>query len=219
MNVVVEEQTKKEQIINLAQNDPFLKISDIASYVKTTPRYVRTILSEANISLMKLRKRYARSMERRLRVQDEERQKSLLFLKDEERITKGEPVIHDLGSLEESEDSGSSFRLAQVSFYEENPYILHEIILKEDYLYKENLEEKDTIYQLLQVKDELLFTETKIRFMESRDPWTTELSLDEGAMVIVAERDLVQGGNGVASENLILDARVLETILQGDLVV
>src|SRR6056297_505519 len=63
----INELTKKEQIINFAQNDPFLKISDIAEHVQTTPRYVRTILSEANISLMKLREKYARNMEKRLK--------------------------------------------------------------------------------------------------------------------------------------------------------
>ncbi|MFW6256929.1 MAG: GntR family transcriptional regulator, partial [Bacillota bacterium] len=63
--MAVDELTKKEQIINFAQSDPFLKINDIADYVETTPRYVRTILSEADISLMKLREKYARNMEER----------------------------------------------------------------------------------------------------------------------------------------------------------
>jgi hypothetical protein len=57
--------TKKEVILEYAQSDPFLKIDDIAKYADTTPRYVRTILSEANISLMNLRKEYARRMEKR----------------------------------------------------------------------------------------------------------------------------------------------------------
>ena len=34
--------------------------------MRTTPRYVRTILSEANISLMQLRKQYAKHMEHQL---------------------------------------------------------------------------------------------------------------------------------------------------------
>ena len=33
--------TKKEQILRLAHVDPFVRISDIAAVVKTTPRYVR----------------------------------------------------------------------------------------------------------------------------------------------------------------------------------
>jgi hypothetical protein len=61
-------QTKKDQILNLARQDPFLKVEEIAAKVETTPRYVRTILSEAKISLMQLRRSYARRMERRLGI-------------------------------------------------------------------------------------------------------------------------------------------------------
>ena len=60
--------TKKEQILTLARQDPFLKVEEIATRVETTPRYVRTTLSEAKISLMQLRRNYARRMERRLGV-------------------------------------------------------------------------------------------------------------------------------------------------------
>lgn len=55
--------TKKEKILENARRDPFLKIEDLAKIADTTPRYVRTILSEANMSLMELRREYARKME------------------------------------------------------------------------------------------------------------------------------------------------------------
>ncbi|MTI61528.1 MAG: hypothetical protein FH762_16365 [Firmicutes bacterium] len=55
--------TKKEIIVENAHKDPFLKIEDLAKMAKTTSRYVRTILSESDISLMKLRKDYARKVE------------------------------------------------------------------------------------------------------------------------------------------------------------
>lgn len=61
-------ETKKDVILALARRDPFLKIEEIAQRAGTTPRYVRTILSEARISLMELRKEYARTMQRRLGV-------------------------------------------------------------------------------------------------------------------------------------------------------
>ncbi|NLJ25172.1 MAG: hypothetical protein GX354_07080 [Firmicutes bacterium] len=61
-------ETKKEQILRLARQDPFLKVEEIAAKVDTTPRYVRTILSEAKISLMQLRRSYARRMEQRLGI-------------------------------------------------------------------------------------------------------------------------------------------------------
>ena len=60
----------KEKVIHLAQTDPFLTVEQLAQKSETTPRYVRTILSEARISLAQLRKEYARSMERRLAKQD-----------------------------------------------------------------------------------------------------------------------------------------------------
>ncbi|HEX6972266.1 MAG TPA: hypothetical protein VF234_08605 [Limnochordia bacterium] len=60
------EETKKHQIVALARRDPFLRIGEIAERAGTTPRYVRTILSEAGVSLMALRRYYARAMERRL---------------------------------------------------------------------------------------------------------------------------------------------------------
>jgi hypothetical protein len=57
--------TKKEKILENARKDPFLKIEDLARIASTTTRYVRTILSEANMSLMQLRREYARRMENR----------------------------------------------------------------------------------------------------------------------------------------------------------
>ena len=55
--------TKKEIILENAYRDPFLKIEDLAKKADTTSRYVRTILSESDVSLMKLRKDYARKIE------------------------------------------------------------------------------------------------------------------------------------------------------------
>src|SRR5690554_4528519 len=55
--------TKKEIIIENASRDPFLKIEELAKTADTTSRYVRTILSEADLSLMKLRKEYVRKIE------------------------------------------------------------------------------------------------------------------------------------------------------------
>ena len=54
--------TKKEIIIENAYRI-LLKIEDLAELANTTSKYVRTILSEANLSLMELRKDYARSIE------------------------------------------------------------------------------------------------------------------------------------------------------------
>lgn len=57
--------TKKEIIIENVYRDPFLTVSDLAELADTTSRYVRTILSAENLSLLKLRKEYARKIENR----------------------------------------------------------------------------------------------------------------------------------------------------------
>lgn len=58
--------SKKERVVTLARRDPFLRIEEIARRVGTTAPYVRTVLSDAQLSLADLRKAYARQMEARL---------------------------------------------------------------------------------------------------------------------------------------------------------
>jgi len=59
-----EEETKKDMIIRLAKSDPFVSIEEVANQADTTNRYVRTILSEAEISLMQLRKEAYQNLEK-----------------------------------------------------------------------------------------------------------------------------------------------------------
>ncbi len=56
----------KAKVIALAEADPFLTIEELSEQAGTTTRYVRTILSEAGLSLNRLRRQYARRLERRL---------------------------------------------------------------------------------------------------------------------------------------------------------
>ena len=49
-------ETKKDEIIHLALNDPWLHVQEIANQVGTTERYVRTTLSEQGISLQEKRR-------------------------------------------------------------------------------------------------------------------------------------------------------------------
>ncbi|SNY19289.1 hypothetical protein SAMN06265827_10594 [Orenia metallireducens] len=60
----LEEETKKDMIIRLAKSDPFVSIEEVANQADTTNRYVRTILSEAEISLMQLRKEAYQNLEK-----------------------------------------------------------------------------------------------------------------------------------------------------------
>lgn len=58
------EATKKERIIELARKNPFWKIEQIAEEVGTSKMYVRTSLSESNISLIKEREKYVKCLEK-----------------------------------------------------------------------------------------------------------------------------------------------------------
>ena len=53
------ELTKKERVIYLAQEDPFLKVDKIAQLAETTSHYVRTVIYEDDLSFIKLRKSYS----------------------------------------------------------------------------------------------------------------------------------------------------------------
>jgi len=55
----MEKEFKREKIVRLAKDDPFLTVEKIATLADTTARYVRTVLYENNISLQELRKLYA----------------------------------------------------------------------------------------------------------------------------------------------------------------
>lgn len=60
------DRTVKDKVIALASRDPFLTVEQLAEQVETTAPYVRTILSEADLSLNQMRKDYARQLERQL---------------------------------------------------------------------------------------------------------------------------------------------------------
>lgn len=57
------EDSIKGRVIALAKGDPYLTVKDLAREAGTTTRYVRTILSEANLSLHEMRRLYARRLE------------------------------------------------------------------------------------------------------------------------------------------------------------
>ncbi|NLM97067.1 MAG: GntR family transcriptional regulator [Halanaerobiaceae bacterium] len=156
--MAIEELTKKEQIINFAQSDPFLKISDIAEYVQTTPRYVRTILSEANISLMKLREKYARNMEKRLKSDEHSELQAKVSLRDEYsynslvtskiEIEKADENLYP--DIERFRESDELVRIFQIQSVDDKPYCIHELITyMERDINRERLENLESVYDLL----------------------------------------------------------------------
>lgn len=156
--MAIDELTKKEQIINFAQSDPFLKISDIAEYVQTTPRYVRTILSEANISLMKLREKYARNMEKRLKNDEQYELQAKVSLRDEYSYNDLNPESIEVEQVDENQfpeiqrfrEEDELIKISQVQAVDDRPYCVHELItyLDKD-VNQERLENLQSVYDLL----------------------------------------------------------------------
>jgi len=156
--MAIDELTKKEQIINFAQSDPFLKISDIAEHVQTTPRYVRTILSEANISLMKLREKYARNMEKRLKNDGQSELQAKVSLRDEysyNNLNTGKIEIekadeNQFPEIQRFRQDDELIKIYQVQMVDEKPYCVHELItFMEKDLNKERLDNLESVYDLL----------------------------------------------------------------------
>ncbi|MFP4661428.1 MAG: GntR family transcriptional regulator [Halanaerobiales bacterium] len=156
--MAIDELTKKEQIINFAQSDPFLKISDIAEYVQTTPRYVRTILSEANISLMKLREKYARNMEKRLKNDEHNELQAKVSLRDEYSFNNLDSGIIEVEVIDENEfpeierfhDDDELIKIFQIQTVDDRPYCVHELITYMDKeVNKDRLENLESVYDLL----------------------------------------------------------------------
>ncbi len=156
--MAINELTKKEKIINFAQSDPFLKISDIAEQVGTTPRYVRTILSEANISLMKLRERYARNIEKRLAKHSPPELQAKVRLRDEyssQHLSSGEVIVEKIDKfsydvIEKFKIDDKPYRVYQMQYVNNKPYCLHELYtyLGSD-VNKERLDDLENVYDLL----------------------------------------------------------------------
>ncbi|AZR73688.1 hypothetical protein BBF96_10020 [Anoxybacter fermentans] len=225
--MAVGELTKKEQIINFAQSDPFLKISDIAEYVQTTPRYVRTILSEANISLMELRERYARSMEKRLQTQTKSDLKMALKLKPKN----SEIEIGDLGidqlleeefeELQKINKEEKLWRISQVCYSGGHPFCIKELItyFSEDLTDKE-FKTLDSVYKLFDRKgtNRIQFMENIVRFESPEENIRIRLGLKKYEKAIIITRYILLNRIPIGLENYYLRSDSIEMSFPGELV-
>jgi hypothetical protein len=222
----VEELTKKEQIINFAQNDPFLKISDIAEYVQTTPRYVRTILSEANISLMKLREKYARSMEKRLQVQDApiDAQNAVRFRPIQGGLKAGEIQIQlifeeEYEELQKINKDEKLWRINQICYSAEKPFCVKEIItfFPED-LTNEKVESMESVYELFGRKgiNRLLFQDNIVRFDPPNEEVRKLLNVKKMELVMIISRYILLNKIPIGMENYYLRTDKVEISFAGE---
>lgn len=165
--------TKKAKIIEYARKDPFLKIEDLAQQAETTPRYVRTILSEANLSLMKLRKEYAKRIENRNnQIYDRLLFNYILDISFQNNISPQETLIYNNpqdfnvlpGNIKQS-----YFHYSFLNELNGKPWCANTVIINKDFLESEDslsfeetvkllsqlLKEKDTFLSNIRIKIEL----------------------------------------------------------------
>ncbi len=224
----VEELTKKEQIINFARHDPFLKISDIAKNVETTPRYVRTILSEADISLMKLRKKYAKNMEQRLAGKESNLQKATVrLLKEKGEVETGQIILQKLHDFDCSELARTNpheelYKIFQKKLIDSQPYGLQEIITYLDYeINQERIANLDSLYELFSDKgvDTFKFRSNVMQVERANGLLASHLNLAKGAPIIKSQRVILIDKLPIGIENYYFDANSVELVFPGELVV
>lgn len=220
--------TKKEQIINFARNDPFLKISDIAEHVQTTPRYVRTILSEADISLMKLREKYARNMEERLQVKDGNSQKAEVRLTNQKGdmetgdVRFNQITEQEFQELQKTDPEQELYKVSQKQLVDEEPFGLQEIIT---YLDSETIGEKtqnlNSLYELfgensiskLKFKNNVMQVEIANRFLAKL------LDISSSDPIIKSQRLILIGNMPIAIENCFFNANEVQLVVPGEFVI
>ncbi|TDX49050.1 hypothetical protein [Orenia marismortui] len=224
----MEELTKKEQIINFARHDPFLKISDIAKNVETTPRYVRTILSEANISLMELREKYARNMEERLAVKGNNLQKATVrLLREDGEVNVSEVSLQRISNLESKElvktnPEEELYKIVQKKLLDSHPYSVQEIItyLSPD-INQERIADLNSLYELFGNKgvDGFKFRSNVLQVERFNPMMANELGLKEDDPIIRSQRMILIDKMPIGIENFYFDANSIQLVFPGELVV
>ncbi|AGB40435.1 hypothetical protein Halha_0442 [Halobacteroides halobius DSM 5150] len=224
----VEELTKKEQIINFARHDPFLKISDISERVETTPRYVRTILSEANISLMDLREKYARNMEQRLEGKHDDLQKATIqLLKQDGEIAAGDVQLQqvddfEFGELAPTNPEEELYKIVQVRMVDQKAYGLQEIItyLSSD-INQDRICDLNSLYELFGSKgvNNLKFRNNVIQVERANSFLSCQLDIEANGPIVKSQRVIFIDKIPVGVENYYFDANSVQLVLPGELVV
>ncbi len=226
--MAIDELTKKEQIINFAQSDPFLKISDIAEHVQTTPRYVRTILSEANISLMKLREKYARNMERRLKNDGQSELQAKVSLRDEysyNNLNTGKIEIEEADEnqfpdIERFRQGDELIKIYQVQMVDEKPYCVHELITyMERDLNKERLDNLESVYDLLGRKgiNHLQFMNNVITIESPRE--VIKRYFESADNLLVSKRTVLLNKIPIGIERIYIRADLTKVEFAGEIVI
>ncbi|SKA10316.1 hypothetical protein [Selenihalanaerobacter shriftii] len=123
---------KKEKVVYLAKNDPFLKVEELAEKVETTPHYVRTVLSEARLSLTKLRERYARKMEKLSNVSSHQFLIDIINILDLDIISTEQLdriILNEYNSYEKLVKGNNSQERSLMVYEQEDPILVNTTFL------------------------------------------------------------------------------------------
>ena len=219
--------TKKEHILTLAQRDPFLRVEEIAAQAETTPRYVRTILSEARISLMQLRRHYARTMERRLGVNvtvdrpDQGLTDALSLAGNHVGVHKVQvvkvvdPELAEILGVAGDEPLLKASRVRSVN---ERPFFVSEVITHKSLVVSEDLATSEKpLRQLLglEIANETTFVDRSLEVEEAAPYIAACLGLAAGDPVIKSGNTIVTRGERVGIEYNYFEARRVRFVFAG----
>lgn len=219
--------TKKEQILRLAQEDPFLRVEEIAAKAATTPRYVRTILSEAGISLMELRRNYARTMERRLGVHvpadkpdpGSTKPKNFADLKQSaKQVRVVRAVVPYLAEELGLHPDEPLLQVSRVRFDNDQPYYVNQVVTHKSLTVSEDMVTSEKpLRQLLglEVEGETEFIDRRLEVEQADGYIAGSLGLHEGEPVIKSGNVIVTQGERVGVELNYFDAYRVRFLLDG----
>ncbi|WP_018249073.1 GntR family transcriptional regulator [Orenia marismortui] len=176
--------TKKERVIYLAKKDPFLKVERISQLAETTSHYVRTVLSEANLSLTKLRKQYVKKLEDK-----KDKNKLLLDLLNVNQLGNLDLLVHNNTVLNKRNKYNdiigekSNFLERTILFQDQNvPIMVNTTIVSE------NVGLND--FEELENRADTYFSENRIRAEVSDSNLAELLNVSSGSPVLTLEKEI-----------------------------
>lgn len=212
-------------MLELARRDPFLKIEEIAVHAETTPRYVRTILSEAKVSLMELRKNYARSMQRRLNVDVTVRNQGLTdALADSGRAVSlnhlgvEKTIDPDLAQILHCTPDTPLLVVSRVRLVDGQPFFVNQVVTQRDLTVGADLMavEKPLRQVLgLDLPGRTTFVDRSVEVRPADDSLASHLGLAPGCPVMQSGNVIVTDGERVGIEFNYFDAFRVRFVLTG----
>ncbi|AGB40433.1 hypothetical protein Halha_0440 [Halobacteroides halobius DSM 5150] len=178
--------TKKEKVVYLAKRDPFLKVEKIAQLAETSSHYVRTVLSEANLSLTRLRKEYAQGSD----TEVDERNGLLLDILDIKQLNNltveletDEAILNNIDKYNKLKEN-NNYQLAKTRLFQlkDDVSLINSnlIVTKEAYDSLSKLKEKSNAH----------FSKIRCSSVLSQKKITRLLNIKENSPIIVIWKEI-----------------------------